>query len=333
MSNRIHAISGAAGLLGSHIADQLSVAGHRVRGLVRPTSDTSFLRQLGVEIIEGDLTDPTTATNLVSGAEIVYHCAAKTRNWGSWSDYVEGTVTTTRNIVEACLENDEVQRLLHVSSIAVYGHPRSHGEPIDEDAPLGQRLWLWDYYIRAKIEAERCVQKLGGRATYIRPTWMFGPRDPANTPKLVNAARNGGLWIINSGNNLVNMLPACDVADAAILAATSPAAAGQAYNICTPGEVTQREMVDLVCDVVGRPPVRRHVPYFLVHALGLLCESFGRLFGKHNPPFVTRHAMSVFLRPTNYSIEKTRRELGWEPSDKTCERLEAAIRNCSEGIV
>lgn len=323
----MHAITGATGLLGSHIAEQLCASGHRVRALARPQSDPSFLRQLDVEIIAGDLTDPKTAVQLVRDAEIVYHCAAKTGNWANWSEHVDGTIKLTRNIVEACLGNEQVKRLLHVSSIAVYGHPHfSRGEAIDEDSPLGQRLWLWDFYTRAKIEAERIVQRLESRATRIRPTWMYGPRDSANLPKLLKSARQGGLWIINSGDNLLNMLSAAEVAEAAIRAATCPTAGGQAYNICTTGELTQQQMLELACELTDRPPVQRHVPHFLVHALGFGCELFGRLVGKRNPPFITRHGMSVFLRPTCYSFKKARQQLGWRPHGETREQLARAIQ-------
>ena len=57
MAGKLNVVTGATGLLGSHIAEQLAARGERVRALVRPTSDTAFLRQLGAELAPGDLAD------------------------------------------------------------------------------------------------------------------------------------------------------------------------------------------------------------------------------------------------------------------------------------
>src|SRR5438445_10564754 len=81
---KLNVLTGATGLLGSHIAEQLVERGERVRALVRSTSDTSFLRALGVELVEGDLGQPDTLPRAVAGADVVYHCAARVGDWGAW---------------------------------------------------------------------------------------------------------------------------------------------------------------------------------------------------------------------------------------------------------
>src|SRR5438093_8723483 len=84
VSRKLHVITGATGLLGSHLAEQLIARGERVRALVRPSSDTSFLRSLGVELADGDLNDPDSLRRAVTGADVVYHCAARVGDWGPW---------------------------------------------------------------------------------------------------------------------------------------------------------------------------------------------------------------------------------------------------------
>src|SRR5215475_2894306 len=118
MSDKINLVTGATGQLGSHIVEQLRAAGETVRVLVRPGRDQTFLRSQGAEIIEGDLRDPTAMAHAVKGATIVYHCAAKVSDWGSWSEFEEEAVTATRNVLAACILT-KVTRLLHVSSISV----------------------------------------------------------------------------------------------------------------------------------------------------------------------------------------------------------------------
>jgi nucleoside-diphosphate-sugar epimerase len=167
---------------------------------------------------------------------------------------------------------------------------------------------------------------LGDRATIIRPTWIYGPRDPANIPAALNAARHGRAWLIGSGDNVLNMVSVAHVAEAAILAANHPAARGQAYNICGEYQLTQRQMMNMVCQAVGVPLVRRHLPYPIVHAFGFLLELAGRLLRRKRKPFITRHGMSVYVRPIDYSWEKAERDLGLRPPSDTHERFAETLR-------
>src|SRR5271156_2663236 len=102
MAATLNVITGATGLLGSHVAEQLVERGERVRALVRPTSDTSFLRTLGVELVEGDLSQPDTLPRAVDEADVVYHCAARVGDWGSWSAFKSEIIDATAHIMNAC---------------------------------------------------------------------------------------------------------------------------------------------------------------------------------------------------------------------------------------
>src|SRR5438094_666540 len=84
MRAQLHLVTGATGLIGSHLVEQLLAQGERVRALVRPDSDTGFLRTLPVELVHGDLAQPASLPAAVAGADTVYHCAARVTDWGSW---------------------------------------------------------------------------------------------------------------------------------------------------------------------------------------------------------------------------------------------------------
>lgn len=321
----ISLVTGARGQLGSHIAEQLRAAGVPVRALVRPGKDTAFLRGLGVDLIEGDLRDPATVRRAVTGVGVVYHCAARVGDWGSWSRFEEETVTVTRNLVDAC-KAAEVGRLLHVSSISVYGHPTpGPGELVSEDSPLGQRFWIWDYYARAKLLAEQIAWEFP-RVTVVRPGWLYGPRDRLTIPRLVPALLARRVPILGSGDNLLNIIYAGDVAAGAILAANQQRALGQAFNLCGEGEVTQRDLLNAVTDSLSVPRVTRRVPYFVAMRLGFLQEAFARLLRRSKPPTITRYAVYLVGRPTCYSIAKAAAQLGWRPRT----RIEDGVRRTME---
>jgi nucleoside-diphosphate-sugar epimerase len=308
----ISLITGARGQLGSHIAEQLRAAGQPVRALVRPGKDTAFLRDLGVELIEGDLADADAVRRAAHGVDAVYHCAARVSDWGPWSVFEVEAVTSTRNVVDACRSAD-VRRLLHVSSISVYGHPKvPRGTAIAEDTPLGQRFWMWDYYPRAKLLAEQIAREFP-RVTVVRPSWMYGPRDRVTMPRLMPALLARRVPILGRGDNLLNIIYVGDVAAGAIRAAAEPRAVGQAYNLCSTGEVTQRAMVDAMTDALSLPRIHKRMPYFVAMQFAFFQEALGRLLRRSNPPTITRRAVYLVGRSTAFSIAKAAAELDWRP--------------------
>jgi len=126
-------VTGAAGFVGGHLVEMLAERGDDVRALVQPGQDTSCLQALpGVEIMHGDLTDATSLKCAVQGVQRVYHIAAKTGPWGLEEDYKAVNVQGLASLVFAAM-NAGVQRIVHTSSITVYGH-HLHGI-VAEDYP------------------------------------------------------------------------------------------------------------------------------------------------------------------------------------------------------
>ncbi len=339
MHRKLNVITGATGLLGSHIAEQLSARGERVRALVRPSSDVSFLKQIGVQLAVGDLNDPASLRRAFAGADIVYHSAAKVGDWGRWPVFQAEVIDATQHVLDACLA-ESVERILHVSSITVYGHPQPRpGDVLAEDQPLGQHPWLWDFYCRSKIAAEELTRPYGKQVTIARPSWMYGPRDRTTVFRVFAALRAGRVKIIGDGRNLLNVLYAGDVAEGCILAANDPSAAGEAFNFSSEGEITQREFVDALCEVLGLPRIHKHVPFRTAFWLGLFSEVVGKAIFLKRPPHITRYVVSLIGRPTQFSTRKAREQLGWRPKvnireglRRTLEWLETKERGLNTAI-
>jgi nucleoside-diphosphate-sugar epimerase len=321
---QLNVLTGATGLLGSHLSEQLVGRGERVRALVRSSSDTTFLRQLGVELIAGDLHDSQSLRRAVSGANIVYHCAARVGDWGPQRLYQEQIVDATRNLLDAC-RTVGVGRVLHVSSIIVYGHPHIRSERFTEDEPLGQRLWWWDYYCRAKIEAEQLCRQYPGPLTIIRPSWIYGPRDRNTLPRVLKALASGRVSMVGRGDNLLNIVYAGDVADGAIRAANHPESIGQAYNLSSEGEVTQKEFLTRLTQSLGLPPIMKRFPFRLAFFAGFVAEAFCRAIRRRRPPHLTRYAVALIGRSTRFSVERARTQLGWQPQVDVAEGLRRTL--------
>lgn len=324
MSNPLHVITGATGLIGSHVAEQLVERGERVRALVRASSDTAFLRRLGVETVVADLADPATLPAAVAGAGIVYHCAARVSDWGSWRLFQETMIDATRNLLEAS-QAARVGRFVYVSSSRVYGRPHQQ-TPLTEDDPLGQHLWrLWDYYPRAKIAAEELTRRYPGAWTIVRPTWVYGLRDRNTLPRMIRALELGQAGIVGSGDNPLNLVSAVDAADGILRTAAASAAAGRVYNLSAAQAITQRQFFDAVTSALGYPPLRRQVPAWLAYTTGFLVEVWGKTFRIRRNLRVTRHAVSLLYSPMRFSSARAEKELGWTARTAPLEGLQRTI--------
>ncbi len=326
----LNLITGGTGLLGSHIAEQLVRGGRRVRALVRPGADVTFLRELGVELAEGDVADRASLDRACQGVQRVYHSAARVGDWGPWSDFVRVTIDGTRNTIEAAIAAG-AERFLHISSISAYGHPDGEGLVLDETAPLGQGLHKWSYYSRAKVAAEEIVWRANeeGRivVTVVRPSWLYGERDRATMGRLIDSIRSGKAKLIGRGDNRLNVVHAANVAQGAILAAESSVSAGESYNCSNDGVLTQGQYFNLVAEALGEPPVTRRVPYPVARFAALILECVGHAFRVKKPPLVTRYSAWLLGRKCFFECTKAREQLGWTSTISYRDGIPAAVKD------
>jgi len=296
--------------------------------LVRPGSPTEFLKSIDVDVMRGDLTDPAACAAAVAGARLVFHCAAKVGDWGRWREFQTGCIDATRTLALAAAKAS-VERFIHISSTSAYGHPPDQETPIDETASLGQNIWVLDYYTQSKVECERSLWKLAKAGalplTVIRPSWLFGERDRTTVPRLIREFRRGRVMIVGEGDNPLSAVYAGVVADAALLAARDPGSRGEAYNITSQGPITQRAFLDLFADALRVPRVSRRVPYAVAFAGGFLLELRDRMLCQSRPPRVTRYGAWLLGRHLEYSTEKARVRLGWQPEISYGQSIERTI--------
>ena len=313
MGTGINVVTGATGLLGRHLVSHLLERGERVRAVVRPGRNNRSLHERGVETVDADLADAAALKRAVTGAGIVYHTAAKVGDWGPWPEFQTCTVEGTRNVLTACQESG-VGRVLYVSSISVYGR-HDGADLLTEDSPLApvESQQKWDYYGRSKILAEAIAREFGPMVTIVRPSWCYGPGDRTGLPRLVHNLRKGRAKLVGDGSNVLNLVHAADVAAGCALAANHPAAAGRSYNLTSAGEVTQKQLMDLLCDELQVPRLTKRVSYRLAMRGALFVEIIGRLIQKKDPPRYTRRVIYVMGRTTRYSTERAKAELGWRP--------------------
>jgi nucleoside-diphosphate-sugar epimerase len=310
-------VTGASGFLGGHIAETLARHGHAPVALVRSNSPTAFLKTLGVELRQATLDNPPALRRAIQGTDAVVHVAAKVHTHGFWSDFVETTIHGTRHVLEAAIAAG-VPHFIQISTVGVYGRLQPGGRPFDETCGYG-RPHHWNYYSRAKIEAEKLVrdaQQQGRIATTIlRPSWIYGPRDTTTFDRIVTALRAHRYRWIGSANNRLSLIFVTDVANAVLLAATNPKARGQIYNVAADEtSPSQRDFISRICDLTGAPPPTSTLTYAAAHQLGFLSECVAHLTRYRVCPPVTRLTALLFGGDRRYNSAKIRAELGWHPA-------------------
>ncbi|HVO37847.1 MAG TPA: NAD-dependent epimerase/dehydratase family protein [Spirochaetia bacterium] len=324
-------VTGASGFLGGHLAEALVRRGEKVRALVRRTSNTAHLQGLGVELVLGDLGDTASLRSAARGVDRVYHCAGLVSDWGTWEAFHAANVTGVANVLEAA-RDASVARLIHISTTDVYGYP---DRPADETAPHIKRGWP---YGDTKIDGERLVWDFSRRSglpvTVIRPDSIYGPRSTSFVVEIVSLLRKGSMMHVGRGDQPAGLAYVGNVVDLILLAADSEKSIGQAYNAADGSDVTWRQYVRRLAEIVGVPDPRTTIPYRPAYALGWTMEKVYSLFGVKSRPLITRMAVEIFGTDLGFPVEKARRELGYEPRvglDEGMRRVESWLR--STGIL
>jgi nucleoside-diphosphate-sugar epimerase len=317
-------ITGANGFIGSNLARRLLRDGWGAAGIVRKTSDLTFLDGLGFRLSDMGLEDTDAIARAFDGADVVFHCASRTSDWGPMEVFRKSNIDATKNVMRAASAAG-VRRVVYVGTVAVYGFLGN----VDTDEAAPKRPALLPYCV-TKLEAERQVEKIardeGLEYVIVRPGIVFGPRDRVTTIGLYKFLLAGKFAYINGGRPLTCPTYVENLVDALVLAGEREEAACGDFIITDGLRITWREYVTKTCEALGAPMPRHSLPAGPVYAAAVAAESVYRLFGAKNPPAITRYRISLVRNDFHFSIGKARRRLGFEPKVD----LEEAIRRTAE---
>ena len=305
-------ITGGTGFVGSHVAEALRKAGHVVKCLARPGSDTAFLQAIGAEVVPGDLTDAESLKQALSGVDVVIHSAAKVGDWGHVDDYRKVNVEGLRFLLEAA-RTVKLQAFVHLSSLGVYEARHHHGTDEGEPLPASHI----DGYTQSKVEAEALALEYhrthGVPVAVVRPGFIYGPRDRSVLPRIVERLRKKSIIYIARGQYAMNTTFVGNLVDAILLAAANPKAIGEVFNI-TDGEfVPKRRFFETIADGMNLPRPKSNIPLFLGKFLAKWRESVFRRKNKPHPPLITQATLKFAGLNLDFSIGKARTVLGYSP--------------------
>ena len=304
-------VTGANGFVGSNLVRRLRSDGWDVCGIVRKTSDLSFLRGIDVKLVDAGLDDAETLARTFARADVVFHCAARASDWGPMDLFWKSNVAATERLMLAAARAG-VGRVVYIGSVVVFGF----GGHVDTAETAPKRPEPFPYCI-TKLEAEHVVERIGRERklpwSIIRPGNVFGPNDRITTVHLFKFLRAGKFIYVNGGRMLTCPTYVENLADAIVLAGTKPDAVNEDFIITDGLRITWREYIEKICRALGAPPPRLSVPGGPAYAAAAAVEGLFKLFGANEPPLITRYRIGQVRRHFHFSIEKARRVLGFEP--------------------
>jgi nucleoside-diphosphate-sugar epimerase len=305
-------ITGATGLVGGHLAEACVRRGDSVTTIARSNSDTSLLEKLGVSVQRGDLTDAALVRQVMEGADVVVHCAAKVGDWGPVEDYRAVNVQGVRRLLEAA-RTRQLTRFVHISSLGVYAARHHYGT--DESEPLPSQHM--DGYTQTKVESEQVALQFQRDfklpVVVLRPGFVYGPRDRNVLPRLIDALKQRTLRYLGGRKRAMNTIYVGNLVDAIFLTIDKPQALGQVYNLTDGEYVSKQRFIETIVNTLQLPPPGWSLPLWMARIAAWYLEGWARFWGAKEAPLLTQARIKFLGLNLDFSIEKAKRELGYQP--------------------
>jgi nucleoside-diphosphate-sugar epimerase len=329
-------VTGGGGFLGGAIVRQLLSKGVRVRNLSR--GDYPALAALGVESVKGSVADPAAAAEACAGCDTVFHAAAKVGMWGRYEDFYRDNTAGTETLLKAA-RGAGVKKFIFTSTPSVvYPAGGAEVEGWNESAPYPEKSE--SPYAATKALAEKAVLAANRPhlvTVALRPHLVWGPGRDHMVSTIIARGRAGKLRRIGAYNKLIDTTYIDDAAAAHLLAAErlapGAACAGKAYFISQGDPRPNWDIVNMILDAAGAPPVKKSVPYPAALAAAAVLETAWRLSRAGSEPPLTRFVLRQLTTAHWFDISAARRDLGYAPSvtiEEGMRRLAANLRSAEK---
>lgn len=302
-------VTGATGFIGGRVVKRLVESGHEVACLVRPSSATSFIEGLGARLVRGDLADKPSLAAGLAGADWLISVGAVFSFWErDRRSYSQVNVDGVRNVMEAALEAG-VSKVVHVSSVVVYGRPDA--SPVTEDVPPGPARF--SEYARTKYEGDRVAWGLhaerGLPLVMVYPGAVLGPGDPKAMGQYIRDLARGRMPATILDDATFPFVHVDDVANGIVRAAEAAGNIGARYFLV--GEnLTFGQINGLIAEVAKIRLPRMRMPDTLAIGMAAFLTGFASI-ARRPPMFgLALDQVRTMRHSTVFDGGKARRELG-----------------------
>jgi dihydroflavonol-4-reductase len=302
-------VTGATGHIGNVVIRELLLRGQKVRAFILRGEDITPLKDLDIEIIDGDILDPESVEKAMHGVRTVYHLAGMISIMpGQYDKMYRINVEGTRNIIAACRRR-HVRKLVYTSSIHALRHI-PEGNVIDECVGFDTANHMGDYD-RTKAEASLVVlqaAKEGLDAVIVCPTGVIGPYDYRKSEMgslLLEFMKNTPTVLIDGSYDFVDVR---DVARGHVLAGEK-GRRGEVYILS--GE---RIRLTTLKALVNEKTNRRNPSIKLPLSLAMFVANFTPFFYRmtRSKAKFTRYSLETVMGNSSFSCNKAQTELGYK---------------------
>ena len=321
-------VTGATGLLGSYLVEQLLEDGWGVRALVRRPEQARWLEEAGAKLFAGDITDRPSITSAASGCSLVFHAAASVGVGNDWETFRLGNVEGTENVLHASAASGA--RFVFVSTTGVFGRARYREVPTDESVPL-PKLPEHEVYGRSKQAAERLVLEAHERGTawtaIVRPPVMYGVQDRQFVPRIAPILQRGFFPLLGGGTSTMSLTHARSIAEGALLVGTNESAGGKIYHLTDDFPITVSDLVRYGAEGLGCRVRRVHVPTAVAKIGFGVLKPLLVAIGRSDLAPHTEGTLDMLTRNNPFTSRRAREELGWVPTTRPEAGLPEAFRS------
>ena len=306
-------VTGVTGFTGGHLARHLRHRGVTVRGLVRARSldrpEVATLRDVGVEIAAGDLTDAAAVAAACQGVDVVHHIAATYREAGQPdSAYRAINVAGVQHVIDGARAAG-ARRVVHCSTGGVHGHIAN--PPANEDAPFNPG----DVYQDTKLEGEALAraegEKGGLEVVVARPIGIYGPGD-LRFLKMFRGISRRRFPVLGSGEVFYHLTYIDDLCEGFRLCGEVAGAAGRTYILGGPRYTTLNQLVAMIAAELKVSPLPVHFPVWPFWLAGAACEAICVPL-RVQPPLYRRR-VDFYTKSRAFDTTRARTELGFAPA-------------------
>ncbi len=256
------AITGATGFIGGALAKRLTPTDWKIKALIRAESLHKQHQDITAQWVAGDLEDIESLQRLVTGAEVIVHCAGAVRG-ASQSDFDRANVDGVQRLVRIAAQQTPQPRFLLISSLAAREPELSH-------------------YAASKFKGEKVLASHadGMLCSILRPPAVYGPGDREMLP-LFQWMERGVAPLIGSEEKRVSLIYVDDLVEAIICWLQADRNQYRSYELHDghAGGYSWQEIIDVVEGLRGKSIRRIPIPVFLIKAIASMNLMAAKLFG------------------------------------------------------
>ena len=306
-------ITGATGGLGRNLGEFLQEKGWELLGFGQ---NREIGEKLGFPFKAFDLSNEEACLDAFETCDVVFHCAALSKPWGSYALFHKNNVQATQNVLTA-MQKHNIPKLVHVSTPSIYFDFTDQLNVKEEHLASV----FVNAYAKTKHEAETLVLASSIDTTIIRPRGIFGEYDTVLVPRLEKIAKKGFLPLLKNKNALIDVTYVGNVVHAMHLASTKPLPKNSIFNITNDEPIEVNHLFKLVMESLKKDVKYKEIKYSTLMRIASLLEFISKLgFGKE--PALTKYGVGLISYDQTLDIQKAKEILGYKPLYSIKEGLE-----------